>query len=78
MNKKVQRISAMGGIALVLAFSAGQLDYAHSGRTDSSGGHKDNKNKSGLGYYHYHHDMDHICILVEFVRMRLVQQVIQI
>lgn len=29
--------------------------FAHSGRTDSSGGHKDNKNKSGLGYYHYHH-----------------------
>lgn len=28
--------------------------YAHSGRTDSSGGHKDNKNVSGLGYYHYH------------------------
>lgn len=28
--------------------------YAHSGRTDASGGHKDNKNKSGLGYYHYH------------------------
>lgn len=27
---------------------------AHSGRTDSHGGHKDNKNKSGLGYYHYH------------------------
>ena len=27
---------------------------AHQGRTDSSGGHKDNKNKSGLGYYHYH------------------------
>lgn len=27
---------------------------AHSGRTDSSGGHHDNKNKSGLGYYHYH------------------------
>lgn len=29
---------------------------AHSGRTDSSGGHKDNKNKSGLGSYHYHCD----------------------
>ncbi len=29
--------------------------YAHSGRTDSNGGHKDNKNKSGLGSYHYHH-----------------------
>ena len=27
---------------------------SHSGRTDSSGGHKDNKNKSGLGPYHYH------------------------
>lgn len=27
---------------------------AHSGRTDSSGGHHDNKNASGLGYYHYH------------------------
>lgn len=28
--------------------------FAHGGRTDSSGGHKDNKNKSGLGGYHYH------------------------
>lgn len=28
--------------------------YAHSGRTDSNGGHKDNKNVSGLGSYHYH------------------------
>lgn len=27
---------------------------AHSGRTDSKGGHRDNKNKSGLGSYHYH------------------------
>lgn len=27
---------------------------AHSGRTDSHGGHHDNKNKSGLGSYHYH------------------------
>ena len=27
---------------------------AHSGRTDSSGGHKDNQNQSGLGSYHYH------------------------
>lgn len=30
------------------------VSEAHSGRTDSNGGHKDNKNKSGLGYYHYH------------------------
>lgn len=28
--------------------------FAHSGRTDANGGHKDNKNKSGLGPYHYH------------------------
>lgn len=29
--------------------------YAHPGRTDANGGHRDNKNVSGLGYYHYHH-----------------------
>ena len=29
--------------------------FAHSGRTDSSGGHRDTKNASGLGSYHYHH-----------------------
>ncbi|QHI72868.1 YHYH domain-containing protein [Aminipila terrae] len=27
---------------------------AHSGRTDSAGGHHDYKNVSGLGSYHYH------------------------
>ena len=27
---------------------------AHPGRTDSNGGHRDNKNQSGLGEYHYH------------------------
>ena len=27
---------------------------AHSGCTDANGGHRDNKNKSGLGSYHYH------------------------
>lgn len=32
----------------------GSNSYSHSGRTDSNGGHKDNKNKSGLGGYHYH------------------------
>ena len=30
------------------------VNLAHSGRTDSSGGHRDNKNASGLGSYHYH------------------------
>ena len=37
---------------LILTFPF--LIFAHSGRTDSSGGHRDNKNKSGLGSYHYH------------------------
>lgn len=26
----------------------------HGGRTDYKGGHEDNKNASGLGYYNYH------------------------
>jgi len=39
-------------ISLLLLVSVAQ---AHSGRTDSSGGHRDNQNASGLGSYHYHH-----------------------
>lgn len=39
---------------IVLAIATPMNVFAHSGRTDSSGGHKDNKNKSGLGSYHYH------------------------
>lgn len=38
-------------VSLILACST---VMAHSGRTDGNGGHKDNKNKSGLGSYHYH------------------------
>ncbi len=41
-------------VVIVLLFGSIPV-YAHSGRTDSSGGHNDNKNKSGLGPYHYHH-----------------------
>lgn len=42
--------------ALVVVFTLilTSFTFAHSGRTDSSGGHRDNKNKSGLGSYHYH------------------------
>ena len=40
-------------ILMLLTFAS-----AHPGRTDSAGGHKDNKNASGLGYYHYHHGME--------------------
>lgn len=41
-------------VALSL-FLASTISLAHSGRTDSAGGHRDNKNVSGLGSYHYHH-----------------------
>jgi hypothetical protein len=41
-------------LVLFLALCA-TVAVAHSGRTDSSGGHKDNNNVSGLGSYHYHH-----------------------
>lgn len=43
-------IVAMLCLALVLCATAS----AHPGRTDSSGGHRDNNNVSGLGSYHYH------------------------
>ena len=43
-------------MCICLSFSS-SLSYAHSGRTDSNGGHHDYKNKSGLGSYHYHHGM---------------------
>ncbi len=42
-------------ISLLMAlFIAVSPVSAHSGRTDSNGGHRDNKNVSGLGSYHYH------------------------
>lgn len=40
-------------LALTLSLTA-VTSFAHSGRTDASGGHRDNKNASGLGSYHYH------------------------
>lgn len=41
-------------IAILLIISIGKIVSAHSGRTDANGGHRDNKNVSGLGNYHYH------------------------
>lgn len=40
-------------ITFLLIFSCPNI-FAHSGKTDKNGGHKDNKNVSGLGNYHYH------------------------
>lgn len=52
--KRFVRIFNLLVIVVALLFGSSISAYAHSGRTDSSGGHRDNKNKSGLGYYHYH------------------------
>ena len=41
-------------LALMFVISQSLVVSAHSGRTDSSGGHHDYKNVSGLGSYHYH------------------------
>ena len=49
-----RRLSAMISLILVLLLAMSTAVSAHSGRTDSYGGHRDNKNKSGLGSYHYH------------------------
>ncbi len=62
MRRLMKRLAAClaGGMILsaavpVLPQSIWTIEaQAHQGKTDSHGGHKDNKNKSGLGSYHYH------------------------
>lgn len=55
MKKGIAKRISVYLLSSMLVFSSvpGTVQ-AHSGRTDSSGGHHDNKNKSGLGSYHYH------------------------
>ena len=53
MRKNKLKLASILLIVLSI-ISIGINVFAHSGRTDSNGGHKDNKNKSGLGSYHYH------------------------
>ena len=52
-STKNKLAKTIGVLSLCLVTSTSFSD-AHSGRTDSNGGHRDNKNKSGLGSYHYH------------------------
>ena len=52
LNKKLKKI--ISSILLASFITTPISVNAHSGKTDSSGGHKDNKNVSGLGPYHYH------------------------
>ncbi len=54
MQKKKSKILKLVIISIILLLSFQKVLFAHSGRTDANGGHKDNKNKSGLGSYHYH------------------------
>lgn len=42
-------------LIVILIATIPVLTFAHPGRTDSSGGHHDYSNASGLGSYHYHH-----------------------
>ena len=49
--KKITRILTVLLACMLISSTA----FAHSGRTDSAGGHHDYKNVSGLGSYHYHH-----------------------
>lgn len=49
--KRISRIICIIAAAVMIAAVP---VCGHSGRTDSSGGHRDNRNVSGLGYYHYH------------------------
>lgn len=51
-KKKILICSALLILAVIILFVISA--FAHSGRTDASGGHRDNNNVSGLGYYHYH------------------------
>lgn len=51
LNRFFIKIIIISLIMIVIPLSV----FAHSGGTDSSGGHRDNKNASGLGSYHYHH-----------------------
>lgn len=50
--KKKRAFSILTICLMIMVLSLSS--FAHGGRTDSSGGHKD-KNKSGLGGYHYHY-----------------------
>lgn len=53
LTMKTMKKLILGILCICLLFPGTNLS-AHSGRTDGSGGHHDNKNASGLGSYHYH------------------------
>lgn len=54
MKKFFKKVSIYTMSAMLVFSTAPGTVQAHSGRTDASGGHHDNKNVSGLGSQHYH------------------------
>ena len=50
-NKKALLTSTL---ILIICVTCIFTVFAHKGRTDGAGGHRDNNNQSGLGSYHYH------------------------
>ena len=54
MKRNMKRIISVLMAIVAIVVCMGNYTYAHSGRTDANGGHRDNNNKSGLGSYHYH------------------------
>lgn len=54
MKKFFKKVSIYTMSAMLVFSTAPGTVQAHSGRTDASGGHHDNKNVSGSGSYHYH------------------------
>lgn len=54
MKNKNSKIIKTLILSIIILLLTQTVIFAHSGRTDSKGGHKDKKNVSGLGSYHYH------------------------
>ncbi len=53
MKYNGKKITIVVSICILLGAMC-NITFAHSGGTDSKGGHKDKNNVSGLGSYHYH------------------------
>lgn len=50
----MKKFTMFGALFLSFTLCLSSVAFAHPGRTDAYGGHRDNSNVSGLGYYHYH------------------------
>ena len=53
-KKNAKKEIIVGSLLLIICLTFVFTAFAHKGRTDSNGGHRDNDNSSGLGSYHFH------------------------